>query len=134
MKKIIMMAVICITTLMGGSFDDGVKAYINGNKQKAKYLFGKACNSGIMGGCNSLGAMYYKGDGVRQDKRKAKDLFGKACDGGYMEGCNNLGFLYYNGDGVRQNKRKAKELYGKACDGGVMIGCKSYKILNEEGY
>ena len=51
MKKIIMMAVICITTLMGDSLDDGMKAYNNGNKQKAINLFGKACDGGNKAGC-----------------------------------------------------------------------------------
>ena len=40
-----------------------------------------------MNGCGSLGAMYEKGDGVRQDKRLAKEYVGKACDLGNEEAC-----------------------------------------------
>lgn len=38
---------------------------------------------------NSLGVMYAKGQGVRQDKRIAKEWFGKACDAGLQAGCEN---------------------------------------------
>jgi len=93
MKKIIMLVIIGVNILIGSSFDDGMNAYNNGNKQKAINLFGKACDGGFIDGCYNLGIMYDNGDGVRQDKRKAKELFGKACDGGDMGGCKGYKIL-----------------------------------------
>lgn len=37
--------------------------------------------------CNSLGWLYYNGQGARQDYEKAKELYGKACDLGNQNGC-----------------------------------------------
>ena len=44
-------------------------------------------------GCNNLGVLYAKGQGVRQSYTKAKELFGKACDMGYEKGCKNYAIL-----------------------------------------
>ena len=94
----------------------------------------KACDDGNAISCGSLGFLYVKGQGVKQDYEKASELYSKACDMGEANGCFNLGVSYDNGQGVRQDKRTAKEYFGKACDLGDQGGCNNYKILNEQGW
>ena len=36
----------------------------------------------------NLGAMYYSGQGVRQNFHLSKEWFGKACDSGWQKGCD----------------------------------------------
>ena len=91
--------------------------------KKAAQLYKKACDGGIMDGCNSLGIAYDDGKGVAKDVYKAAQLFQKACDGGIMDGCNSLGLAYGDGKGVAKDVYKAAQLFQKACDGGVMKGC-----------
>ena len=81
----------------------------------------KACNLNNGLGCSTLGFLYSKGQGVKQDYQQAKTYYEKAC---------NLD----EGLGVRQDKRTAKEYYGKACDLGVQSSCDIYRKLNEQGY
>ena len=45
-------------------------------------------------GCNNLGVMYEKGNGVEKNEQKAVQLYKKACDGGEMLGCRNLDIIY----------------------------------------
>jgi len=73
------------------------------------------CDGGYAPGCNNLGFMYQKGEGVRLDKVKAVELYTKACDRGYARGCYNLGASYESGEGVRQDKVKAVGFYKQAC-------------------
>jgi len=110
------------------------KAWDEGNKKKAVDLYKKACNGGYMKGCNNLGVMHDKGDGIKQDKKVAVDLYKKACDGGYVGSCNNLGNMYKNGYGIKQDKKKAVELYKKACDGGGITGCGNLGNMYKNGY
>ena len=102
MKKIVIAITLLAITLLvnfllSNDFDKGMKAYNNGDKTKAKELFGKACNNGNIKGCYNLGFMFSNGDGVRQDKRKAKELYSKACDGGNMAGCKYYKMLNEEG-------------------------------------
>ena len=101
--------------------------------KKAAQLYEKACDGGIMDGCNSLGLAYGDGKGVSKDVYKAALLFQKACDGGIMEGCTNLGSDYQEGEGVTKDLDKALQLYQKACDGGSALGCALLGMLYYNG-
>jgi len=117
---------------------DARQHYLNGNKVKAMELLTQSCDNGRISGCNTLGMMYLRGDGVRQNKRKASKLLYKACNGSeYImntDACFTLGVMHYRGEGVQLDKIEAKKLFGKACDGGHSDGCTNYKILLNEGY
>lgn len=56
---------------------------------KANKLWKKACDTNNGDTYNNLGALYYNGQGVRQNFSIAKQYFGKACDLGEQVGCNN---------------------------------------------
>ena len=85
---------------------------------------------GFAAGCNTLGILYAKGLGVKQNYTKAKNLYKKACNMGFAAGCSTLAFSYINGLGVKQNYTKAKKFYKKSCNMGYKIGCKLYDNLN----
>ncbi|MDO9794827.1 tetratricopeptide repeat protein, partial [Glaesserella parasuis] len=59
------------------------------NYHQALKWFQKAAEQGNAQAQFNLGAMYYKGHGVRQDKSKAKYYSGLACDNGDQTGCDN---------------------------------------------
>lgn len=58
------------------------KAYV-----RAKDLWSKACDGGVVDSCFGLGVLYYNGQGVRQDKSKSKKYYDKACELGNIAGC-----------------------------------------------
>ncbi|WP_414600082.1 sel1 repeat family protein [Helicobacter pylori] len=60
---------------------------------KAAYFYSKACELKEGDGCGALGALYYNGDGVKQDSKKAVALFEKACKLGYKKACEMLKLL-----------------------------------------
>lgn len=94
----------------------------------------KACNLDNDWGCAILGALYYEGNGVKQNYQKSKTYYEKACNLNNAQGCLNLGLLYAKGQGVKQNYKQVKTYFGKACDLGFQLGCDGYRILNEQGY
>lgn len=75
----------------------------------------------------SLGVLYYRGQGVRQDYVKAREWIKKAAAQGNENAQINLGLLYANGLGVRQSWHQAVEYYGKSCDLGLQLGCDFYR-------
>ena len=52
---------------------------------------------------NTLGVMYYNGDGVPQDYQEAMKWYRLAAEQGHAGAQFNLGVGYYNGDGVPQD-------------------------------
>ena len=89
---------------------------------------------GVAEAQNNLGAMYYSGQGVRQDDAEALRWYRKAAEQGVAEAQYNLGLMYANGHGVHQDFDLSKEWFGKACDGGFQVGCDLYRYLNQKGY
>ena len=128
MKNIIAGIVLGIALLSNASFAQDGKILTNVELQELT----KACDGGNAGGCNNLGLMYDKGEGVKQDKFKAVELYKKACLGGIAGGCNDLGVKYEKGEGIRQDNSEALELYGKACDLKHELGCKNYARLKDK--
>ena len=89
---------------------------------------------GVAEAQNNLGAMYYTGQGVRQDYAEAARWYRKAAEQGDVQAQYNLGLMYYKGQSVRQNFHLSKEWFGKVCDSGDQSGCDKYHSLNQAGY
>ncbi|QOP45693.1 tetratricopeptide repeat protein [Sulfurimonas paralvinellae] len=134
MKKTFIALSLFTTLVHADLFNDGVKAYENGNYKEAMRLYEKAALQGNTNAQYNLGVMYANGKGVRQDFTKALKWFQIAADHRDASAQYNLGIMYENGRGVRQNKSQAKEFYGQACDNGLQLGCEAYKDLNEKGF
>lgn len=81
----------------------------------------------------NLGAMYYKGQGVRQDDAEAVRWYRQAAEQGLAQAQNNLGVMYAERRGVRQDRALAQEWLGKACQNGNQDGCDNDQRL-KAGY
>jgi len=64
-KKLLLTLILLSFNLYADTFDDALKAYDSGDKQKAVQLYTKACHGNLMIGCYNLGVLYDTGDGVK---------------------------------------------------------------------
>lgn len=105
----------------------------------------KSCDLNSANGCETLGDLYYFGDGVKKDEKlsffyrkkscdlaqtyKNKEMAGRAADGG----CIKVGRMYYNGEGIAQNKQLALKYFDRGCS---VLGsnCGIYVQRFYEGY
>ena len=65
---------------------------------------------------NSLGSLYYRGEGVKQSYTLAVDMFREAAAEGLADALNNLGLCYEYGKGVERNLEKALKCYEDAIE------------------
>ncbi len=80
-----------------------------------KYAYHRLFSAGNQ---TSLGYMYSKGLGVKEDHKQAVYWYRKAADQGYDLAQYNLGVKYDNGEGVTQDYKQAVYWYRKAADQG----------------
>eukprot|EP00040_Diaphanoeca_grandis_P003159 m.23976 g.23976 ORF g.23976 m.23976 type:complete len:268 (-) comp14434_c0_seq1:269-1072(-) len=81
----------------------------------------------------TLGDMYDKGDGVKQDHAKAVAYYQLSADQGYAEGQCNLGYMHQNGFGVPQSDTTAFKYYALAAAQGFRIAQFNIGILCATG-
>ena len=81
------------------------------------------CMAGNGEACNTLGTMYFYGQGVPRDKKEAAIHYTKACNFNYAEACNTLGYFYLLGQDVEKNQATAKQFFKKACALGNKEAC-----------
>jgi len=93
----------------------------------------KACDTGDMKGCATLGYMYIYGLGVVSDEAKAFKLLTKSCDAGNATGCGELGAMYLKGQGVAKNETKGINLMNQSCDGGDALACTLLGLMYLDG-
>jgi len=85
----------------------------------AKQWFEKAAAQNNSDAQNSLGIIYYDGDGIAKDYAKAMEWYRKAADQGNMYGEFNIGLLYEFGYGVTKNLDEAAKWYRRAANRGM---------------
>ena len=68
--------------------------------KKAKSLLTKLVKRGNADALNLKGAMYYEGNGVKQNQKKAVELYIKAAEAGSSLAMSNLGYAYFYGNGT----------------------------------
>ena len=78
------------------AYNHGLDAYNHGNYKKAAELFKKVANQGDAQAQYQLGAMYDRGQGVKQDYKKAEKLWEKAADQGNAHAQHDLDVMYDN--------------------------------------
>ncbi|HEY9946201.1 TPA: sel1 repeat family protein [Neisseria meningitidis] len=93
----------------------------------------QAAEQGDADAQNNLGAMYYKGRGVRRDDAEAVRWYRQAAEQGLAQAQYNLGWMYAERRGVRQDRALAQEWLGKACQNGNQDGCDNDQRL-KAGY
>jgi TPR repeat protein len=114
-------------------YDQGFSAYKSGNLSQAAERYQKSCDNGERQGCNSLGLMYYNGEGVAKDLHHATELFTRACDAKGPGGCLNLGLMYVRGEIQPNDPNRAADFFKRACDGGLPGGCVNLGLLYAKG-
>ena len=82
---------------------------------------------------NTLGWMYYKGEGVEVDMVKAVEWFTKAARQGNAAAQYNLGYCYYFGEGVEKDIVEALKWYRKAAEQGVVLAQRNLGLSYENG-
>jgi TPR repeat protein len=114
-------------------FEQALLLYKNGNFPGAADLNRKACDSGERQGCNNLGLMYYRGEGVAKDLNRAADLYKRACDAGGSGGCLNLGLMYLRGESVPKDPNRAADLFKRSCDENAAQACTNLGLMYARG-
>jgi TPR repeat protein len=98
---------------------------------RAKALAAKACDAGILTGCNTLGAIATEEgpEGVKT----AIALFDRVCNAGDPNGCDNLGqVLTGAAAGAPDNKERAAIAFKRACDLNFAKACTHLAQLKSE--
>ena len=133
MKKIIMGAMIVTSSLLAGSFSQGIE-YLNNNSEKKAYdTFFSLAKSGDVDSQTMLGEMYLDGIGIGVDQDKAFYWISKAAHSGDKEAEYLLGFMYENGISVAVNLPRAVELYKSSADKGDLLAKYNLAIILKEG-
>lgn len=81
----------------------------------------------------TLGAMYYKGQGVPQDYKEAVRWYTKAAEQGYVEAQSSLGSMYLIGNNIQQDYTKAAKWLTKAAEQGHAEAQKNLAFMYEIG-
>ena len=97
---------------------------------KAAEYYQKACDMGILLGCDKIGMMYELGEGFQKDYKKAIKIYEKTCSLKDEAGCFALGRLYAEGQGVEKNISTAKKYFQKSCDYGEQDACDKVRALD----
>lgn len=92
-------------------FEEGEKAYKNGEYSKAKVFLQQAADGGKAMANYYLAQMYENGQGVTPDLRKAFGYMKKAAEGGCAKAYFPLAEMLRNGDGTEANRAQAKKWY-----------------------
>ncbi len=96
----------------------GMDLYNSGKYEAALPYIRSAAEQGFAAAQNSLGDMYYEGEGVPESDKEAVKYYRLAADQGYAAAQNNLGLMYDNGQGVPQSDKEALKYYRLAADQG----------------
>jgi len=99
-------------------YDEVLTALERGDYATAMGKLRPLAEAGHADAQNTLGVMYYKGQGVPEDDAKAAKWYRKAATQGNAEAQYNLGVMYDNGLGVPQDHAKAAKWYRKAAEQG----------------
>ena len=92
-------------------FRKGYRAFQNTEYEKAYNLFLKSANEGDARAEYNLGAMFYSGEGGKQDLKKSFEWFEKSAKNGNAKAAYNIGFMYLNAQGVDRSLEKSIKWY-----------------------
>lgn len=93
LKKISVALLLYTSFAFGGSYEDGLAAYVEGDYKKAHKNWSIGASYGDADAQNSLGNMYYNGIGVNEDIKKAIYYYRLAASNGSIEAKRMLGLI-----------------------------------------
>lgn len=88
------------------------------NLKAAKRLLSKLIREGNAEAINIKGAMYFEGQGIKQDQKKAVKLYKEAADAGCFIAMSNLGYAYFYGNGTEVDMQLAFKYLSMAVNHG----------------
>lgn len=96
--------------------EEGASYYERGDFASALKEWQPLANHGDVHAQYNLCAMYYNGQGVKQDRSQAAAWCQKSADQGRIDAYYMLGVMYEYGQGVAQDYKQAAEWYLKAAE------------------
>ena len=107
-----------LATPAWAGFDEGVKAYKQGDYATALREMRPLAVDGDVRSQYGLGVMYARGQGVPQDQLEAVKWYRKAAEQGHADAQFNLAVMYAKGRGVARDDAAAVAWYRKAAEQG----------------
>ena len=111
----------------------GFAAYERGDYATALREWQPLAEQGHAAAQNSLGVMYYNGEGVPQDDKAAVQWFQRAVEQGNADAQFNLGNMYNQGRGVPQDYKAAAQWYRRAAEQGAAKAQYNLGVMYDEG-
>ena len=99
-------------------YNEGVEAYGEKNYAIAVQTWLPLAEKGMAPAQESMGLLYYRGDGVEKDEKKAAEWYRKAAEQGRGRACFNLAIFYERGIGVEKDLAEALRWAEKAKEAG----------------
>jgi len=115
---LLILSVVSLQPVMAQSYEEGRKAYINGEYKKAFKILSSLANDGDSEAQKMLGIMYDYGHGVKADSEKALSWYLRSAEQGHPAVQYQVGAKYFRGDGVKQNYQEAAKWWDMAANGG----------------
>jgi TPR repeat protein len=116
--SLILLSVFCLQPVMAENYEEGRKAYINGEYKKAFKILSSLAKDGDSEAQKMLGIMYDYGHGVKADSEKALSWYLRSAEQGHPAVQYQVGAKYFRGDGVKQNYPEAAKWWDMAANGG----------------
>jgi hypothetical protein len=122
-------------SLLASAYRDGtlLATDVVRDGQKYRFFAYRACQSGHLFSCLTVGAWSEKGEGVPQNLPAAAQYFSKVCEASPIEvstkfGCADLGRLYLGAKGLAYDRKRGLALLKRSCDLGADHGCKLHDL------
>ena len=96
---------LCVSPVYA-SFEDGQKAFAQGNYDKALEYWRQAAEEGDLTAQRNIAHLYRWGKGVPQDLTQAAFWYYTAAKGGLDTAQYNLGVMYLRGEGIPRNEEE----------------------------
>jgi TPR repeat protein len=105
-------------SVLAESYEEGRKAYIDGDFKKAYKILSPQAKEGDSEAQKMLGIMYDYGQGVKADSEKALSWYLRSAEQGHPAVQYQVGAKYFRGDGVKQDYQEAAKWWEMAANGG----------------
>jgi TPR repeat protein len=111
MKRLLLIAMLCLPTLALAEYQDAVQAYANGRYEEALTEFRRLATEGDARSNYFVGLFYHSGFGVPRDNTEAAKWFLRAAEKNDSQSQYYLGLLSVKGDGMPKDPVAAHMWY-----------------------
>ena len=111
MKRLLLIAMLCLPALAHADYQDAVQAYANGRYDEALTEFKRLSGEGDAKATYFVGFFYHNGFGVPRDNTEAAKWFLKAAEKNDAQSQYYLGLLATKGEGIEKDPVAAHMWY-----------------------